>query len=60
MLPHAARSSRALFGAGAALLLTCSAGATSAAGKAPADTTKPVMFLKETVVTGSRYPRQYF
>ncbi|HVP14960.1 MAG TPA: TonB-dependent receptor plug domain-containing protein, partial [Terriglobales bacterium] len=25
-----------------------------------ADTTKPVMFLKETVVTGSRYPRAYY
>ena len=25
-----------------------------------ADTTKPVLFLKETVVTGARYPRVYF
>jgi len=25
-----------------------------------ADTTKPVMFLKETVVTGARYPRAYY
>ena len=25
-----------------------------------ADTTKPVLFLKETVVTGARYPRAYF
>jgi outer membrane receptor protein involved in Fe transport len=25
-----------------------------------ADTTKPVSFLKETVVTGSRYPRAYY
>jgi len=27
---------------------------------APPDTTKPVMFLKETVVTGSRFPRAYY
>src|SRR5262245_34620615 len=25
-----------------------------------ADTSKPATFLKETVVTGSRYPRRYF
>src|SRR5262245_39409601 len=25
-----------------------------------ADTTRPVTFLKETVVTGSRYPRAYY
>jgi hemoglobin/transferrin/lactoferrin receptor protein len=27
---------------------------------APPDTAKPVMFLKETLVTGSRYPRAYY
>ena len=39
----------------------------SARGPAPAttaasfaDTTRPVMFLRETVVTGSRYPRAYY
>ena len=26
----------------------------------PPDTTKPVIFLKETLVTGARYPRAYF
>ena len=53
---------RALLGASATLLLASLAAApfAHAAGKAPADSTKPVMFLKETVVTGSRYPRAYF
>jgi hemoglobin/transferrin/lactoferrin receptor protein len=38
------------------------AGAARAAEKSatPPDTTKPVMFLKETVVTGSRYPRTFY
>ncbi|HTK31826.1 MAG TPA: TonB-dependent receptor [Candidatus Saccharimonadaceae bacterium] len=31
-----------------------------ARGSAFADTTRPVTFLKETVVTGARYPRAYF
>ncbi|MCE9627466.1 MAG: TonB-dependent receptor plug domain-containing protein, partial [Candidatus Eisenbacteria bacterium] len=31
-----------------------------AAESAFADTTKPVTFLKETVVTGARYPRRYY
>src|SRR5262245_10609923 len=31
-----------------------------APGSAFADTTKPVSFLKETVVTGARYPRAYY
>ena len=34
-------------------------GATSSA-PASADTTKPVIFLKQTVVTGARYPRKYY
>jgi len=61
MHPYAARFGRALFGAGAALLLTIFAHAPArAAEKAPPDTTKPVMFLKETVVTGSRFPRAFY
>lgn len=60
MLPHAASPRRALFGAGAAFLLATLTGFAHAAEKSPADTTKPVMFLRETVVTGSRYPRQFF
>jgi len=37
-------------------------GASSAPAKATAkaDTSQPVMFLKQTVVTGARYPRQYY
>ncbi|MEY4070700.1 MAG: hypothetical protein RL721_1314 [Candidatus Eisenbacteria bacterium] len=31
-----------------------------AANSAFADTSKPVTFLKETVVTGARYPRAYY
>ena len=34
--------------------------ATAPAQSAFADTSKPVTFLKETVVTGARYPRRYF
>lgn len=34
--------------------------AARAAESAMADTTRPVMFLKETVVTGTRFPRTYF
>ena len=34
--------------------------ARAAESAAPADSTKPVMFLKEMVVTGSRYPRAYY
>lgn len=61
MHPHGARDGRTLCGAGAALLLTMFALTPArAAGPAPADTTKPVMFLKETVVTGSRFPRAYY
>src|SRR5262245_52970864 len=37
-----------------------SPGAPPAPGSAFADTTRPVMFLKEIVTTGSRYPRAYF
>lgn len=43
----------------AALGLAGAAHAQPAAG-APPDTTRPVMFLKETVVTGARYPRAYY
>ena len=60
MCRHAASSRRALSGAGTAFLLALAVPAAHAAEKSPADTTKPVMFLKETVVTGSRYPRQFF
>ena len=61
MLPHAASHRRALLGAGAAFLMAALAVPhAGAAGRSPADTTKPVMFLKETLVTGSRYPRQFF
>src|SRR5262245_46827220 len=35
------------------------AGGTAPTPAAP-DTTRPVMFLKETVVTGARYPRAYY
>ncbi|MFI5370684.1 MAG: TonB-dependent receptor plug domain-containing protein, partial [Candidatus Eisenbacteria bacterium] len=48
-----------------AVMLTC-AGVARAADPKPAktsafaDTTKPVMFLKQTLVTGSRYPRAYY
>jgi hemoglobin/transferrin/lactoferrin receptor protein len=36
------------------------ADAASAKTSALADTTKPVIFLKQTVVTGARYPRAYY
>jgi hemoglobin/transferrin/lactoferrin receptor protein len=36
------------------------ADAAVASTSALADTSKPVMFLKQTVVTGARYPRQYY
>ena len=44
-----------------ALVLVAPAGAAgSRKQSAFADTTRPVLFLKETVVTGSRYPRVYY
>jgi len=49
----------ALLGAGLAL-----AAPVLAADEKPrvafADTTRPVLFLKETLVTGARYPRVYY
>lgn len=44
----------------AGLLMLAIAPVASAASSAFADTTKPVTFLKETVVTGARYPRAYY
>ncbi len=44
----------------ATLLMLAIAPVASAATSAFADTTKPVTFLKETVVTGARYPRAYY
>src|SRR5262245_49793796 len=35
-------------------------GSAPAPASAFSDTTRPVMFLKETVVTGARYPRAYY
>ncbi len=60
-----ARRPRALVAAllGAVLVPLAAApalGAQTAARSALADTSKPVLFLKETVVTGTRYPRAYF
>jgi hemoglobin/transferrin/lactoferrin receptor protein len=61
--PNARRGSGALLCAllalGAAFASAPSARAAETA-TAPSDTTKPVLFLKETVVTGSRYPRAYY
>ena len=51
----------ALLAAGLALATTAPALAAEAKPRSAfADTTKPVLFLKETVVTGARYPRAYF
>ncbi len=51
----------ALLTAGLALPWAASALAADAGNpSAPADTTKPVMFLKQVVVTGTRYPRAYY
>ena len=44
----------------ASLLSLGVASQASAANSAFADTSKPVTFLKETVVTGARYPRAYY
>ena len=48
----------------ATILATLASAAEPAAGERPAsslaDTTRPAMFLKETVVTGYRYPRAYY
>lgn len=44
----------------AGLALPGAVPAAHAAESAFADTTKPVTFLKETVVTGARYPRLYY
>ena len=50
-----------LLGAGLALAAVAPVLAAEAKLRsALADTTKPVVFLKETVVTGARYPRAYF
>jgi hemoglobin/transferrin/lactoferrin receptor protein len=46
--------------AAALLVLSIAPQAHAAASSAFADTTKPVTFLKETVVTGARYPRAYY
>lgn len=59
---------RSRFGSSAALLalLLASASRSHAQSTEPAtassfaDTSRPVTFLKETVVTGARYPRRYF
>ena len=51
----------ALLAAGLAFSLAAPAcGAEARNQSAFADTTKPVMFLEETVVTGARYPRTYY
>ena len=52
MLPHAASPRRAHFGAGAAYLLATLTGFAHAAEKSPADTTKPVMFLRDGIWCG--------
>src|SRR5262245_17405028 len=61
LLPARLRSVLAL---GAALGALACGSARAADGASPnsvlADTSKPATFLKETVVTGARYPRQYF
>ena len=50
-----------LLAAGLALSAAPAASAAeSTSSSAFADTTKPVMFLRETVVTGARYPRAYY
>ena len=41
-------------------IASVSSSAPARAQSAFADTTKPVTFLKETVVTGARYPRRYY
>lgn len=51
----------ALLAAGLALSLAGPGLAAEATARSAfADTTKPVLFLKETVVTGARYPRAYY
>lgn len=64
--PPVSAAAPAAFGLLLAVTLSAPAGAqTPAAPPAPvassfADTTRPVMFLKEIVTTGSRYPRAYY
>jgi hemoglobin/transferrin/lactoferrin receptor protein len=43
-----------------AVLATAAVARAAEKAATPPDTTKPVMFLKETLVTGSRYPRAYY
>lgn len=51
---------RALWALAVSLVVAAWCGSALAEDPAPADSTKPVMFLKETVVTGARYPRAYY
>ena len=58
---HRRAALAALLAGGLALVAVAPVRAAEAKPRAAfADTTKPVLFLKETVVTGARYPRAYF
>jgi TonB-dependent heme/hemoglobin receptor len=61
-LPRLRRASLAAFlTAGLALVIATPGLAAEAKPRSAfADTSRPVLFLKETVVTGARYPRAYF
>lgn len=60
MMSHPIRTRTATALATALALVMSLTPAAHAAESAFADTTKPVTFLKETVVTGARYPRRFY